>query len=208
MELNSVAENMNETVSEYVDSLSRDTKSKADSGEPQFETLTRFRKLNHQIGWSEQIMTKGIPVPQINCEIAVPLRNFEAATQALWEWDRKHPGRLHYPFIYRVTGQSKAWLSPSHRGPVCWIGFLVYISQAGVARQDGLDTMRELQQLLAGFDGLPHWGKCFSPSLFDFNAHIARWKDFKILLARYDPHKKFLSGFCENLFFGIPKAKL
>jgi len=193
---------MDATLDRYMNKLAQDTSADQTSDEPQFRTIQRFYKMNEMIGWSEQILTKGIPVPQINCEIAVPFSLFGDATSALHNWNAKHPGRLHYPFIYRVVGTSSAWLSASNRGPMCWIGFLVYISQDGVARKDGMETMKELQQLLATFHGLPHWGKCFSPKYYRFEREVKKWKDFKQIVEKNDPSRKLMSKFCEKLFHG------
>lgn len=92
-----------------------------------FLTPVRFADTHDVIGYTEQILCKGIPVPQINCEIAIPLQNFEKATKKLHEWNEKNPNKLHYPFIYRVTGESKAWLSATFPGPTVWIGGVVDI---------------------------------------------------------------------------------
>ena len=158
---NQEQDQMNQTIKDYIHAMANDTKVSETSGEPQFRTLTRFVNMTNVIGWVDQLLTKGIPVPQINCEISVPLTKFQDATKALHDWNSRHTGTLHYPFVYRATGSSKALMSASHRGPVVWIGFLVYISQSGDIRDDGMTTMHQLQQTLAPFDVLPHWGKTF-----------------------------------------------
>lgn len=194
---------MNQTIKDYIHAMVNDTKVSETSGEPQFRTLTRFVNMTNVIGWVEQLLTKGIPVPQINCEISVPLAKFQDATNALHDWNSRHPGKLHYPFIYRATGSSKALMSASHRGPVVWIGFLVYISQSGDIRDDGMTTMHQLQQTLAPFDALPHWGKHFHPHLFHMQRNISApvWQRFTQELAREDPQRKLISPFLQNIFY-------
>ncbi|KAF9270359.1 FAD-binding domain-containing protein [Marasmius fiardii PR-910] len=194
---------MNQTIKDYIHTMANDTKVSETSGEPQFRTLTRFMNMTNVIGWVEQLLTKGIAVPQINCEISVPIAQFQDATKALHDWNSQHPGTLHYPFIYRVTGSSKALMSASHRGPVVWIGFLVYISQSGDIRDDGMTTMYQLQQTLAPFDALPHWGKHFHPHLFHMQRNISPpiWQRFTQELAHRDPARKLISPFLHKIFY-------
>ncbi|CAF4893443.1 unnamed protein product [Rotaria sp. Silwood1] len=148
----------------------------------------------------EQILCKGIPIPQINCEIAIPFEHTREATLAIKSWADVHKKYLHYPFIYRATGQSKAWLNPAYKGPVCYIGFLVYVAEDGSVRDDGMATMHELQMILAPFGGIPHWGKHFQPDIYDFERLIPKWKDFLDLRAQLDPNRKILSAFLESVF--------
>ncbi|KAI8821860.1 FAD binding domain-containing protein [Fimicolochytrium jonesii] len=167
---------------------------------PQFRTVRRFADARDLTGYQEQILTKGIPVPQVNCEIALPLSHFTSATLALRTWSLNNKSRLHYPFIYRATGQSRAWLNPAHSGPVVYVGLLVYLAEDGSIREDGLETMREVQAILARFGGLPHWGKHFGRELYDFPNAYARWGDFAALRQRVDPRGRFLSEFLGGVF--------
>ncbi|TPX63506.1 hypothetical protein SpCBS45565_g06565 [Spizellomyces sp. 'palustris'] len=195
---------LNDTVSIYCTAMSHDTKSSdspsSTSVAPQFKTVRRFADARDLIGYSEQILCKGIPVPQINCEIAVPMENFTSATLALREWSMRNKGRLHYPFIYRATGRSEAWLSPAFQGPVVYIGLLVYIASDGTVRDDGFETMREVQKILAQFGGLPHWGKHFVPELYDFERRYTMWTRFEQIRQKTDPENKFLNPFLGTVF--------
>ncbi|KAJ3180194.1 hypothetical protein HDU85_004197 [Gaertneriomyces sp. JEL0708] len=218
VESQAVSSALNMTVSLYQSAMSVDTKSTPVAGKsvdttatqfpqkeelaipPQFQTIRRFANSRDLVGYSEQILCKGIPVPQINCEIAVPLENFRAATEALRKWSAKNQGRLHYPFIYRSSGKSKAWLNPAFSGPAVYVGLLVYVASDGTVRADGFETMREVQSILARFGGLPHWGKHFVSELYDFNKSYAKWDEFRALRRKIDPTNKLLSSFSRTLF--------
>ncbi|CAF3992000.1 unnamed protein product [Rotaria sp. Silwood1] len=180
--------------------MALDMKTTEKSAQLQFETLRRFVNAKDVIGYLEQILCKGIPIPQINCEIAIPFEHTREATLAIKSWADVHKKYLHYPFIYRATGQSKAWLNPAYKGPVCYIGFLVYVAEDGSVRDDGMATMHELQMILAPFGGIPHWGKHFQPDIYDFERLIPKWKDFLDLRAQLDPNRKILSAFLESVF--------
>jgi FAD/FMN-containing dehydrogenase len=203
---------MQKTIKVYLQAMADDTKVSQQSGEPQFKTLSRFMNMTKVTGYLEQLVTKGIPVPQINCEISVPREQFQQATQALSAWHQANPGKLHYPFIYRVSGPSKALLSASHRGPVVWIGFLVYISQSGDVRDDGMKTMYQLQNVLAAScDALPHWGKHYHRHLFRlqeaYDQNHSAWQRFKHEMHEVDPKQKMLSPFLKELFYSSRRRR-
>ena len=204
---------MKKTIQDYLQAMATDTKVSQQSGEPQFRTLSRFMNMSKVTGYLEQLVTKGIPVPQINCEISILLEQFQKATDVLYEWNTANPVKLHYPFIYRVSGPSKALLLASHRGPVVWIGFLVYISQSGDVRDDRMKTMYQLQQVLAtSCDALPHWGKHYHRHLFDFEKHYNEhhhnaWERFKEEMHAVDPKQKMLSPFLQKLFYTSRRKK-
>lgn len=78
----------------------------------------------------------------------MPLDLFQEAVRRLHDWAATTKHDLHYPFIFRCTHASDAWLAP-HRGQdVCWIGFLVYLTADGEAKPGSFEMMRELQELL------------------------------------------------------------
>ena len=200
LKVSPLTDEMTDTVEMYLAKMSHDTKASSNSDQPQFKTVRRFAEATDLVGYQEQILCKGIPVPQINCEIAVPFDRFREATEALLRWSKLQPGRIHYPFIYRATGKSSAWLSPAFAGPVVWIGFLVYVAEDGTVRSDGMETMRKLQQILLEFDGLPHWGKHFMASYFEFKQLLEKFSEFIQLRRKLDPTHKHLSNYLTRLF--------
>ncbi|KAJ1555324.1 hypothetical protein HK405_002616 [Cladochytrium tenue] len=195
---------MNATIAAVADRMARDTKDDGRRTGRQFETVARFSDAHPAVvGTVYDVFCKGIPVPQINCEIAVPLDRFRDAVDALRDWARARPSHsaLHYPFIFRSAGQSCAWLNPASRGPVVHIGFLVYLAADGSARPDGLAAMRSLQRCLARrAAGLPHLGKHFSPGVFDLAAGLPRFADFVRLRRQLDPGGLLSNDLLDALF--------
>ncbi|KAJ3054444.1 hypothetical protein HK097_001785, partial [Rhizophlyctis rosea] len=126
---------------------------------PHIRTVTRFLATESLVGWVEQLLTKGIPVPQINCEIAIPMSHFRCSVRKLMAWHQQTKYKMHYPFIFRGCGGSRAWLSAGYGEPMVWIGFLVYVAQDGTVKEDAFEMMREVQDVLKGCGGRPHWGK-------------------------------------------------
>ena len=179
--------------------MAKDTKDEALAGE-HFETVRRFKDASDLVGNVYQILCKGIPAPQINCEVAVPLERMGEALEILQAWQEANPGVLHYPFILRCTGPSVAWLSAAHDKSVCWIGFLVYLAADGTFVGGSMEQMRELQQLLVPLGGIPHFGKHLAMDLYDFPALLPRWHDFLALKRELDPHGRFENRWLGDLF--------
>lgn len=190
---------LNDTIDATLQKMARDTKDEARAGE-HFETVRRFKDASDLVGNVYQILCKGIPAPQINCEVAVPLERMQEALAILQHWQERNPGALHYPFILRCTGASEAWLSAAHGKSVCWIGFLVYLAADGTFVGGSMEQMRELQQLLVPLGGTPHFGKHLAMDLYDFPALLPRWHDFLALKAELDPLGRFENRWLGELF--------
>lgn len=190
---------LNATIDATLQKMARDTKDEARAGE-HFETVRRFKDASDLVGNVYQILCKGIPAPQINCEVAVPLDRMGEALAVLQAWQEANPGVLHYPFILRCTGPSVAWLSAAHDKSVCWIGFLVYLAADGTFVGGSMEQMRELQQLLVPLGGIPHFGKHLAMDLYDFPALLPRWHDFLALKRELDPHGRFENRWLGDLF--------
>ncbi|WP_439837448.1 D-arabinono-1,4-lactone oxidase [Aeromonas enteropelogenes] len=190
---------MNATIDATLQKMAKDTKDEALAGE-HFETVRRFKDASDLVGNVYQILCKGIPAPQINCEVAVPLHRMQEALEILQAWQEANPGVLHYPFILRCTGPSEAWLSAAYGQSVCWIGFLVYLAGDGTFVNGSMEQMRELQQLLVPLGGIPHFGKHLAMDLYDFPALLPRWHDFLALKGELDPHGRFENRWLADLF--------
>lgn len=190
---------LNATIDATMQKMAKDTKDEALAGE-HFETVRRFKDASDLVGNVYQILCKGIPAPQINCEVAVPLHRMNEALETLQAWQQANLGVLHYPFILRCTGPSEAWLSAAYGQSVCWIGFLVYLAADGTFVNGSMEQMRELQQLLVPLGGIPHFGKHLAMDLYDFPALLPRWNDFVALKAELDPHGRFENRWLSDLF--------
>jgi FAD/FMN-containing dehydrogenase len=178
--------------------MGADTKNEALDGR-HIETMRRFNNGNDLIGNVYQLLCKGIPAPQINCEVSVPFDKSVEIFGILRQWQQEHPSVLHYPFILRCCGASEAWLSPAYGQPVCWIGFLVYLAADGQFARGSLDWMHEVQARLARLGGAPHMGKHFSPEIYKLSERPA-WRDFDRLRKELDPKGLFENQFVKRLF--------
>ena len=62
-----------------------------------FETVRRFKDASDLVGNVYQILCKGIPAPQINCEVAVPSNAWGGPFNPAGMAGQANPGVLHYP---------------------------------------------------------------------------------------------------------------
>ena len=190
---------MEDTIQMVKQKMARETQDETDSLN-NLQVLSRFEVVNDVIGNIYQIMNKGIPIPQINCEISIDVVHFQKLLTKLHSWFQEHNLSLHYPFIFRTTGRSKAWLSSTHNQISIHIGFLMYISEDGSFVKGSLDLLREIEEIISQFGGRPHMGKRFNPDLYQFEERYENWGKFKELMLREDPKGRFRNDFVNKLF--------
>jgi FAD/FMN-containing dehydrogenase len=165
-----------------------------------FRTVLRFKSQSDCIGNLYQLWCKGIPAPQVNCEIAVPMNRYKEAITKLRNYYRTSGKEVHYPFILRATGQSRAALGPSYNGPVCYIGFLVYLAENDYsANEERLEFLKEIEGLLSDFDSIPHYGKFYTRSRYNLKERLPKFKEFLQVRERLDPHGLFLNEHLQDL---------
>jgi hypothetical protein len=168
--------------------------------EARFQTVLRFTSLHTCFGNIYQLWCKGIPAPQINCELAVPMDKLNEVLDTLHEFYAKSENKMHYPFILRATGSSDAWLSPSHGKRVCYIGFLAYLNEENhTVIKDQFEFVKEIEKVISGMGALPHYGKFFTFSLYNFET-LPKWKEFLELRSKLDPNGVFMNKFLNDLF--------
>lgn len=155
-------------------------------------TVTRFYNYSDTQGDLVDIFRNGIPAPQVNMEVGVPMEHFAEAAADLAQVVTNSAYQLHYPVILRPTGPSEAWLAAAYDRATCWFGFVVYQRADGSVADGSHELLAEIQAVLAGHGGLPHWGKYFDPVHYDFDL-LPRWRDFAEVRAHRDPSGRFLN---------------
>ena len=156
---------------------------------PATRTLEKFLGAASSQGTLYEIFKNGIPAPQLNMEIAVPLDAFAEAYASLKDLLRASPYKLHYPVILRTTGRARGHLSPTRAVPGVYFGFVSYMNTEGriTAARPLFD---DIQRLLYGLGGRPHWGKYFTPELVRA-AGTDGFPRFREAVRRFDPRGRF-----------------
>ena len=192
---------LNHTVGRLAERMRRDTKA-ADEGGDQFRTIERFKDFTSATGDIYELLCKGIPVPQINVEIAVPLKRFESALRRIGDLCEASETPLHYPVIVRSSGPSSSWLSPSYDQESAYFGLVAYRADDGSVPGGIVELLRGLEAALACEQGRPHWGKYFSPNLYDWPRIYPRWDDYRQAKQALDGRGRFGNTDLDELFSG------
>ncbi|TQF04579.1 FAD-binding protein [Kitasatospora acidiphila] len=156
---------------------------------PAAQTLEKFLGATDSKGTLHEIFKNGIPAPQLNMEIAVPLDAVPEAYAGLKELLPASPYKLHYPVILRTTGPARGHLSPAQAVPVTYFGFVSYMTAEGLITA-ARPLFDDIQRLLYGLGGRPHWGKYFTPELLPAS-NTEGFPEFCRAVSRFDPHRRF-----------------
>lgn len=131
---------------------------------------------------------------EIQSEFHVPRRHGAAAIAALAAV-RDRFSSLVQVNEFRTVAADDLWLSPQHGRDTLSLHFTWLPDEAGVQT-----AVRHVEEALAPFDPLPHWGKVFSPR--HVGARYARLAQFAELRERLDPSGKFSNPWIEKVVFG------
>jgi xylitol oxidase len=128
---------------------------------------------------------------ELQSEYLIP---FEYGAPALRALDQiRH--RIH-PVLQvceiRTVAADRFWMSPCHDRQTLAIHFTWIADQSAV-----LPVVSVVEQLLAGFDARPHWGKIFTIPSGTVARLYPRLADFRDLTVRYDPTAKFRNRFLD-----------
>lgn len=157
---------------------------------PATRTLSKFLSARESKGTLHEIFKNGIPAPQLNMEIAVPLDRFPEAYRCLKALLRASPHKLHYPVVLRTTGRARGLLSPARATPSTYFGFVSYMDAEGRLPASARALFDDVQRLLYDFGGRPHWGKYFTPQLVRA-AGTDGFREFRQAARALDPHGRF-----------------
>jgi xylitol oxidase len=95
----------------------------------------------------------------------------------------------------RAVAADRLWLSPQYGRDTLSLHFTWISDEQAVDK-----AVRHVEEALAPFGALPHWGKVFTPA--DIGARYERRADFRRLRDRLDPSAKFSNSWLETVVFG------
>ncbi|MEV7606872.1 D-arabinono-1,4-lactone oxidase [Paenarthrobacter sp. NPDC089322] len=130
---------------------------------------------------------------ELQSEFLLPLLDAPAALQAVRRLADKIAPLLFISEI-RTVAADDYWLSPFYQQQSVALHFTWKPLQAEVEA-----VLPELEAALKPFNARPHWGKLFTPGLYDFIALYPRFEDFRELVQRRDPTGKFRNALLDNI---------
>jgi xylitol oxidase len=130
---------------------------------------------------------------ELQSEFILPLSHAPEALQAVRALADKLAPLLFVSEI-RTIAADEFWLSPFYRQQSVALHFTWKPLQAEVEA-----FLPELERSLQPFGSRPHWGKLFTPSLYDFTALYPRFEDFRTLVEAHDPTGKFRNALLDSV---------
>ena len=101
---------------------------------------------------------------------------------------------ISFPIEVRVAPGDDAWLSTSHGRDTCYIACHVF------ERTDRDPYFREVEALMTGYLGRPHWGKLHTRTAEDLAPLYPRWSDWQAVRDRVDPGRAFANDYTRQVF--------
>jgi xylitol oxidase len=132
---------------------------------------------------------------ELQSEYFVPI---ERASEAMMALEELH-GRIT-PFLFiseiRAVAADDLWMSPCYKRACASIHFTWKPDWNGVR---GLLPL--IEEKLAPFNAVPHWGKLFTISPRQLQSGYGRLDDFRQLVSGYDPDRKFGNDFLARYIY-------
>ena len=104
-----------------------------------------------RVDWSHRVFASPRLVRFDEMEYAIPREHAAEAVRGCREILERHP--ISFPVELRFVAADDALLSPAHERDTAYVAVHVFEGM------DGEPPFREVEALMAGWDGRPHWGK-------------------------------------------------
>ncbi len=98
----------------------------------------------------------------------------------------------------RMVAADDLWMSPAYQKDVVAFHFSFHPDWPAIRQR-----LVILEELLAPFDPLPHWGKFFTLPPERIAPRYARFADFKALIESHDPDGKFRNAYVDKYVFSV-----
>ena len=126
-------------------------------------------------------------------EYGIPREHAREAVERVLEVASRPEHRCVFPIEVRFVRGDDALLSPSHERDTC------YIAVHQDRKLDWPRYFREVESILAGYDGRPHWGKRHERTHRELAGLYPRWDDFRRVRARLDPDGRFANAYTDRV---------
>jgi L-gulono-1,4-lactone dehydrogenase len=123
-------------------------------------------------------------------EYALPRARAAEAVRAARAILERHP--VSFPIELRFSAGDDALLSPAHARDTAYVAVHVFEGMSFEA------PFREVEAVMRGWDGRPHWGKRSFLSAAELAPRYPRWADFAAIRERLDPEGRFVNAWIER----------
>jgi L-gulonolactone oxidase len=144
-----------------------------------------------RVDWSHRIFASPRLVRFDEMEYAIPREHAAEAVRGAREILEGHP--VSFPVELRFVRGDDALLSPAHERATAYVAAHVFDGM------DGEAPFREVERLMGGLGGRPHWGKRSFLSARELKARYPRWEAFAAARAELDPDGRFENAWARRV---------
>jgi FAD-linked oxidoreductase len=132
----------------------------------------------------------------LEMEYSIPREHCaEALSQVRSMIDRR--GHLvSFPVEVRFTAADDIPLSTAHGRPSAYIAVHMY---KGTPWPDVERYFRDVEEIMVGFGGRPHWGKMHFRTAADLEPMYPRWAEFRAAREKFDPDRVFANDYLRTV---------
>jgi FAD/FMN-containing dehydrogenase len=151
------------------------------------------------IDHSYRVFATGRFVRAKEMEYAVPAEAGPECLREIRSYVRARRPRVLFPIEYRYVAADEIPLSPFYRRASAVLSVHQY------ARVPHDPYFTEVERILRGFGGRPHWGKLHSLGAAELRPMYPEWEAFQAVRRRLDPTGKFMTPYLRLLFEDRPE---
>ena len=145
------------------------------------------------VDWSDRVLATGRSVRANEMEYAVPADQGPDAIRAVRDYVRRQRTPVLFPIEYRYVAADDIPLSPFYRRDSA----VLSVHQDARVNRD--PYFRDVELLLRGMGGRPHWGKLHTLSARELAPLYPEWGLFQGVRARLDPTGKLMTPYLRRV---------
>lgn len=142
---------------------------------------------------SHAVFTQSRTVRFREMEYALPVTATLAAFDEMRALIDRRGWRIEFPVEVRFAASDDLWLSTAHGRDTGYIAVHRYW------RADPSEYFREVEQIMLGHGGRPHWGKMHTLSADELRPLYPRFDDFVAVRERLDPARRFTNRYLDRV---------
>jgi L-gulonolactone oxidase len=132
-------------------------------------------------------------------EYAIPRLHAREAIEKLRATIDERDFKVNFPVEVRFVASDDVLLSPAHGRETCYIAVHLYRGM------DYQPYFRAVEEIMASFEGRPHWGKLHFRDAESLSRVYPRWRDFLDVRDKLDPAGLFRNAYLDRVL-GAPGA--
>lgn len=142
------------------------------------------------VSW--KVLTSPRTVKFEEMEYALPRAAGLAALREVKKFLDNGPWRISFPIEFRSVPADEAWLSTASERDTAYLACHVF-------QRTDREWFREVEAILRGYDGRPHWGKLHTRTAADLAPAYPHFNDFLAVRDRVDPDRIFANDYTRQV---------